>query len=151
MKNLILLLFAFLLSCTALEAQRLRLRELIAPAAFSMGAGATWGMHEAISHRWGTVQAKYPKLNPAFWNPKESWKNKYYNRDPEQGRNKTPIWVTDGKHMLASASFLGIFGAGVTVTIGGKKPVWHYLVKAAVSGVFYTAGNYLTYDVIFKP
>ncbi|MEI6408864.1 MAG: hypothetical protein WCR52_05750 [Bacteroidota bacterium] len=127
------------------------LRHAILPFSLAFASGATWGAHEAISHHWGQVHDKFPNLNAGFWNPDESWKNKYNQRNPELGRNKTPIWFTDAKHMLASGNQVFMFGAGITLAMhGSNRPWWHYLVDAGISAIGYTAGNYVTYDCIFR-
>lgn len=58
---------------------------------------------DSLRHSFYTSFAK--KLNHGFWNPVISWKNKYVNRDKEQGRRKwlgvvIPAPFTDGWHLL---------------------------------------------------
>jgi len=67
------------------------------------------------------------------------------NGDPEQGRTKTPVWFTDAKHLTASTAFAGTFAAGACITIGERRPWWHYPLDALISFGFYSAGFNLFY------
>ena len=124
-------------------------RPRIAPLALSFAAGAAWGLHEKTAHHWTEFHARFPSANPGFWNPAVSWRNKYRNGEPEQGRNNTPIWATDAKHMLSSGNQVLIFAAGATITIGKKRKWWHYAADAGISFAAYTIGNRITYKWIY--
>ena len=144
----------FALTCSA-QRQKYNWKRAIAPASLSFASGASWGVHEATMHHWSSVQAKYPSLPARWWNPAASWKNKYVNGDPAQGRRKfagvfIPAHLTDSKHMLASFSFTTIMGAGVLIGINEKRPWWFYLFDLGISFAAYSAGNYLTYNIIMR-
>lgn len=134
----------------SISAQRYDLRHAIAPAASAFIAGAAWGAHEGLTHHWPAVHTKFPNLNPAWWNPAESWKRKYFQHDPEQGRRHVPVQFTDAKHLLITAHNVALFGAGVTITINQRRPVLHYLIDAGISLVAYSAGNFVTYNLILR-
>jgi len=64
-----------------------------------------------------TISFKYyisifSKLNPKFWNPEISWKNKYVDSNVTKGRKKLlwkinyPVQITDAWHLFKT---LGIF------------------------------------------
>lgn len=148
MKQPIFIICLFL--SLSLQAQRYNLKHALLPAAAAFTAGAAWGTHEAVTHHWPAVHAKFPSLNAQWWNPAESWKNKYFQHDPENARRKMPVQFTDAKHLLVTVHNVCLFSAGVTVTIGEKRPVLHYALDAAVSLAAYTVGNALTYNLIFK-
>lgn len=121
--------------------------------ALSFISGASHGTRETLINHWGYVEEKYPDLNPDVWNPKQSWLLKYNDRNPANGRNKKPIWLTDPYHALATINQAAAFTAGVTIAIGRKRPIKHYLIQAGVSALGYAAGNYTTYKrniFIFK-
>jgi len=124
-------------------------RPRVTPLALSFAAGAAWGLHEKTAHHWPEFQARFPHANPGFWNPAESWRNKYRNGEPEQGRNNTPIWATDAKHLLATTNQTTIFAAGVTICWGEKRKTWHYAADAGLSFLAYSLGNKLTFKWIY--
>lgn len=154
-----------MLAAFTANAQRPRynFKRAIVPASLSFVSGASWGLHEVTAHHFSSVQAKHPGLNSRFWNPAESWKNKYVNGDPEQGRTRfagvtIPAHLTDAKHILASVNQVTAAGAGaaigfnIGIDIGRNKnkkqrrPIWHYGVDAAISFAAYSAGNALFYS-----
>lgn len=140
MKTILLLLFVSL--STATFAQKFKWKSAITPSALSFVGGASWGAHEALTHHWPTVHKKFPGLNPQYWNPALSWENKYW-------RN-VPVQITDAKHVLFTTHAVTVFTACCFITIGEKRPWWHYAILAGSSLVGYSAGNYLTYNVVLK-
>lgn len=127
---------------------RLR-KSLILPVVAGFGAGAAWGTHEVVENHNRRIFRMFPGANPRFWGP-ESWKNKYWGFNPENGRNKTPIYFTDADHLLASTTQALAFSAGATIMLGEDRPVIHYLIDACLTFAAYTAGNVLTYNIIFR-
>ena len=126
------LFFLFFSVLTSLSGQKYNWKRAVLPAALSGISGASWGLHEATAYHWSAFQKRFPKANPNYWNPDISWKNKWKNGDVEQGEafmGSSTVFVsfTDAKHMLASVHRLSTFGAGLTITIGEKKPLKHYL------------------------
>lgn len=121
-------------------------KRAIAPASIMFAAGATWATHETVVHHNEQFFKTFPGASRRFWGA-DSWRNKYVNGDPEQGRNGVPIWFTDGKHLTASAHHVLVFSAGMTITIGEKRPVWHYLLDVGISFGAYSLGNGLARKV----
>lgn len=114
-------------------------------------AGGLWGLHETISHHWPAFERRHLGANAQWWNPAESWRNKYRNKDPDQGRTGVPVQFTDAKHLLVLAHNATLFGAGLCVALGGKRcNWWRYVVDAAAAVVAYTAGNFLTYNILYR-
>ena len=147
---LIVVAFFFLLGIAACNAQGgYNWKRAILPASLSFAAGAAWGTNQVLEHRNAAFFRVFPDANVRFWGP-DSWRNKYNNFNQENGRNKTPIWITDGKHLTASANQVLLFGAGVCIGIGEKRKWWHYVADAGISFAAYSVGNVLTYNIIFK-
>lgn len=117
-------------------------------------SGATRGIHETINYRYDRFKLMHPGANDQYWNPQESWTNKYRNRDPEQGP-KFPlsttalVGFTDAKHLFGQASTAGTFTMGLLVTLGDKKPWHHYALNALSSAVGYGLGFHIIYDRIY--
>lgn len=124
-------------------------RRLILPAALAFTSGAAWGTHETLMHHNDRFFRVFPHASSRFWGP-ESWKNKYWGFNPENGRNRTPIYITDAKHLFASGTQVLGFSAGFTIMLGERRPFFHYLFDAGVSFVAYTAGNLVTYNLLFR-
>ena len=114
-------------------------------------SGALWGLHETLLHHWPAFASKHPNANPKWWNPAESWRNKYRNSDPEQGRTGWPAQVTDAKHLLVLGHNATLFGAGVCIAIGKRRRWWRYALDAGASLAAYSAGNLLTYNILYRP
>lgn len=114
-------------------------------------AGALWGLHETLLHHWPNFAAKHPNANPQWWNPAESWRNKYRNGDPEQGRIGWPAQVTDAKHLLVLGHNATLFGAGLSIGLGQPRKWWRYALDAGAALVAYSAGNFLTYNILYRP
>jgi hypothetical protein len=83
--------------------------------------------------------------NKRFWGP-DSWKNKYNDFDPVNGRNGTPIWFTDGKHLTASATQVLVFGAGLSIGIGERRKWWMYAADIGISFAAYSFG----FDIFWR-
>lgn len=149
MKILFLSLAFCLWSLASVGQTKYSLKRAILPASLSFAAGAAWGTNQTLQHQNAEFFKVFPNASKKFWGA-DSWKNKYNDFDPANGRNGTPIWFTDGKHLTASFTQVCLFGAGVSIGIGEKRPFWHYLADAGISFVAYSAGNWLTYNQIFK-
>lgn len=129
--------------------QKYNWKHAIAPASLAFVSGAAWGLNQTLEHHNDRFFKVFPNASKRFWGP-ESWKNKYSDFDPANGRNRVPIWFTDGKHLTATIAQTTIFGAGVTIGIGQKRKWWHYVADAGISFAAYSAGNFLTYNLIFR-
>ena len=114
-------------------------------------AGASWGLHETLQHHWPAFERKHPGANPQWWNPDQSWLNKYQNRDPNQGRTGVPVQLTDAKHLLVLVHNTTLFSAGVSIGIWHRRKWWRYAVDAGAALVAYSAGNFLTYNILYRP
>lgn len=146
---LIVVCLFWVVACNAQGKQKYKWQRAIAPASLSFAAGAAWGTNQILVNKNENFFRVFPNANRRFWGA-DSWKNKYNNFNPENGRNGTPIWFTDGKHLTASFTQVCLFGAGVTIGIGEKRPFWHYVADVGISFAAYSVGNYLTYNQLFK-
>lgn len=124
-------------------------RNMVLPMGLAFASGATWGTHETLMHHNERFFSVFPGANRRFWGP-ESWKNKYWGFDPKNGRNRTPIYLTDAKHLLASTTQVFGFSAGAVITLGESRPALHYVFDAGLAFLAYTAGNVLTYNILFR-
>lgn len=131
------------------NAQAYNWKRAILPASLSFASGASWGLNQTLEHHNDRFFRLFPNASKRFWGP-ESWKNKYNGFNPENGRNGTLIWFTDGKHLTASANQVFAFGAGVSIGIGQRRKWWHYALDAGLSFAAYSAGNVLFYNVLFR-
>ncbi len=77
---------------------------LLSAALIALG-GAAYGLKETVSHHYGAFAARFPHADATWWNPAESWRNKYENGNPEQGpafRGSTTflVFLTDAYHLF---------------------------------------------------
>lgn len=132
------------------QQQHYQFKKAVAPAALSFISGSAWGLHEKTMHHWPEFHRRFPRANPKFWNPSESWKNKYVNWPEDQTRRRVPVFFTDAKHLLASTTQVAAFSAGACITLGDRRPWWHYVIDAGISFGAYSAGNYLTFNLLYR-
>lgn len=118
-------------------------------------AGALDGTVEILRHDYDNFKAVFPDANDTFWLPQLSWHNKWKNGNYRQGE-KFPgsstflVWTTDGYHLLRTLERTTVCFS-FAIKIGGKKQNWkNYVADALIHQVFYAAGDYLTYQLIFK-
>lgn len=129
-----------------------RWQHAIAPAALSFASGACWGVHETVVHHPDRIP---PHWNQQWWNNQLSWRNKYRNGDPTQG----PAWWgakyltfgQDAKHTFATLDHLSLLSAGVCITLGERRPWWHYAIDLGVSLLARPVGFHSTYTLFFHP
>lgn len=117
-------------------------------------SGALDGISETLVWHYPQFQAVHPGANPGYWNPYESWRNKYRNGDPAQGA-KFPgsttylAWKTDGYHLTRTGSRFFIFGA-ITVSIFEKRRKWWtYPAEFVAGGIVRSAGFHATYSGLY--
>lgn len=136
---LIILLTGIFAKCNA---QKFELKKHIAPAASVFVAGCFEGVMDGL-------QFHYDGSHP-FWQPDISWKNKYINKDPNQGktfRGKYLVFTTDGWHLMKFGRNLSIFTA-LTLKLGDeKKKWWVYVVEGASYWIVNRVGFNITYKL----
>lgn len=128
----------------------------ILPASLVFVSGASWGIHETCVN-W--PDRLPPSWNEYFWDNRVSWENKWKRGDDGEliipltprywGSTGILVATTDAKHLFASAHRWGMMGTGISIGIGEKRPWWHYVADAAISGVAYGIG-FQTSVFIFK-
>lgn len=119
-------------------AQRYDWRRPVMAGGLSGLSGGMWGFHEAISHHWSAVEARFPNINQRFFNPAKSW-----------DRRKVMGYKFDAKHLAASGAQAYLFGAGLVIHIGEKRPLKYVALDVAISAGAYTIANVLVYDGLF--
>jgi hypothetical protein len=117
-------------------------------------SGALYGAHETVVHHPHRIPGGW---NRNFWDNDISWRNKYAGGVPENGPRfpgSTTLfaWATDAKHALGTGHRATLFLSGVTITLGERKPVWHYAVDAALSSVAFGLGFHTIYssNLVFR-
>lgn len=99
--------------------------------------GFVWGTREVIHYWYSDFQRRFPNANPGFWNPDQSWTNKYKNGDEKQGEafplsTTALVPFTDASHLTAALNSASLVGMGIVITIGEKRPWYYYLIDAGV-------------------
>lgn len=86
-------------------------------------AGAAEGVKDKILFHY--EKSLFYVWDDEFWNPKNSWRNKYINRDVSKGesfRGKYLTFTTDGFHLMKFVErwsiYLGIFFIGFSWNFG---------------------------------
>lgn len=157
---LFLISFLFLAGCSTLQKvdtgtefkEAYNYKKAILPASLAFASGVAYGFHETSVHH----PDRYPdSWDPQFWDNRESWRNKYRNGDPACGAaffgSRTFLaWTTDSKHLFGTLHRTTMFGTGVTLTIGKRRPAWHYLADAAISFAAFSIGFHSIYTITFR-
>ena len=115
-------------------------------------AGASKGFNETLMFHWKAFRHSFPKANPDWFNPNESWRNKYKNGDPDAGA-KFPlstsvlIMFTDQYHLNNFINRMA-WTSALVIKIGeGKKPLKNYLLDF----LYYTACHQLGFALTYYP
>lgn len=113
-------------------------------------SGAAWGVHETAVHHPDRIPADW---NRQFWG-RESWRNKYRHGDPAAGpayfgSTTFLAWTTDAKHLFGTMHRATLFGSAVVISIGQRRPAWHYLIDAGISFVAFSVGFHGVYSLYF--
>lgn len=105
-----------------------------------MLSGAAKGFNETLEFNWQGFAAAFPKANPQWFWPQQSFKNKYKDGDPAKGA-KFPmstsllVFATDQYH-LNNLIHKASMTAALVIKIGeGKRPFKQYVFDA----LYYTA------------
>lgn len=120
-------------------------------------AGYAEGVNDAISFHYDAFKKVHPGASDSYWNPAESWKNKYANYDEGNKSEKFPlstsvlVFATDGFHLTNMVDHLSMIGAAtITIPLDGKKRSLKWYVKELIcSYIANRAGFYLSYNVIY--
>ena len=117
-------------------------------------SGAADGMTQVIAFHPDRFFAHHPNANRQFWDNSISWRNKYRNGDPEQGRafvgsTTWLAWTTDAYHLFRTTSRLTAV-AGLTIPLykGSGKKLKHYAAEIGLSGLAWSAGFHTTYTLL---
>lgn len=113
-------------------------------------AGASKGFNETLQFHWKAFRHSFPDVNPKWFNPAVSWKNKYKNGDPDAGARfplSTSVLVmfTDQYHLNTFIN-RAAWTSAIIIKVGeGKKPLKHYLFDMLYYTACHQAGFALTY------
>ncbi len=117
-------------------------------------SGALDGVSETLIWHYPQFQAAHPGANPGYWNPYVSWRNKYRNGDPAQGRayigsTTWLAWTTDGYHLTRTGSRAFLFGS-ITISVFEKKRKWWtYPAEFVAGGIVRSAGFHAAYSGLY--
>jgi hypothetical protein len=147
MKRLSLLMLLFVV-LTAKSATSQSLKDYLPAIAFTFLGGASDGLRDASMYRMDGMGN--------FWNGKDSWNNKYKNRDKTQGpayfgATSFLAFTTDGPHLsnMITHQFAGM--AMAYMPQDNNKKLGHVFLKVLAYNAVRQLGHSLVYDVIFKP
>jgi hypothetical protein len=110
-----------------------------------MLSGAAKGFNETLEFNWKGFAAVFPKANPKWFYPQQSFKNKYKDGDPAKGEkfplsSSVLVMFTDQYH-LNNFIHRGAITAALVIKIGeGKKPFRYYVFDALYYTACYQAG-----------
>ena len=162
MKHLLsILLITLAISCSSQDWKHIVMRSgLVFVGGFADGTAESLRVH------YSEFKAVHPNANDQFWNPTESWYNKYaeglqpytkqwyhfgvYPVYKERFPYSTTMlaWSTDGYHLLRTTRNVMLVAA-IAIPINHKKSFKNYLIEAGSYVVAYGLGFTLAYDIIY--
>jgi len=113
-------------------------------------AGAAKGFNETLMFHWKAFHHSFPKASPQWFNPNESWRNKYKDGNPDAGA-KFPLstsllaMFTDQYHLNNFINRVSWTSAFVIKIGEGKRPLKQYLLDFLYYSICHQAGFALTY------
>lgn len=132
------------------DSRKFRLKEHIAPVTLMILSGVADGFNQALQYRYEGFKKAFPKARDQWFRPDISWRNKYKNGNPDDGRRfpGSKTWLvgfTDGYHFTRLFSHLFTSGA-IAIKIGQKRQKWYiYIAQAAAYMVIERIGFNLVY------
>lgn len=109
----------------------------------SFVSGFSYGAREVVQHKPWRIPSDW---NTEWWDTRESWKNKYFQRDPEQGRNRMPVMFTDAYHLSGTIHRWTTTGAGICVGLNTRNQDWKRMgLNLLWNFLAFQAGFTLTY------
>ena len=113
-------------------------------------SGAAYGVREVVQHKPNRIPDNW---NTQWWDTRESWKNKYIGRDPENERRFIPVAITDAYHLSGTVHRWTMLGSGVCIGLNGNNNWKEILGNAVISAAFFQVGFRAIYntDLMFNP
>lgn len=154
-KFIILLLLISSLSYSQITLKNWDYKTTAIGCAIGFMGGVASGYHETTLHHYPQFKKIHPFANDNYFYPAISWTQKYKNGDPLQGERfflSTTVLVpfTDFYHLTNMIDRTSFLCATIYVTIGEKRPWWHYAINIASTLAARRIGFGLVYDYIYK-
>lgn len=132
----------------------MRLRNLLA-AMFFVCAGLSNGVMDSLQfHYPATAFSNAQRFNQQFWNPAESWRNKYRNSDVKQGEafvgsSTVFVFLTDGWHLVKFLMLKFLFLGVVAFRSFSRRDGWTLIETGALNATAFIV-LHLCFQLGFK-
>jgi hypothetical protein len=108
---------------------------------------------DKLSHHYSTSVFSSKEFNPLFWNPNESWKNKWKNGSKAEGEkflfsSTALVWTTDAWHLFSALELAGIHLA-LAVALSLVLPINILLIGISIKVIYAIFFN-LYYDILLN-
>src|SRR4051812_15865863 len=115
-------------------------------------AGASKGFNETLFFHWRVFERTFPKANPRWFNPADSWRNKYKNGNPNDGPKyplSTSLLVmgTDQYH-LDNFIWHTCWATAIVIKLGEPRKSLKYYLK---DFLFYSFCHQLGFAATYYP
>lgn len=145
------LLFFMLLVCTQTAlAQDLKwkLKQYAKAAPGYIVAGAADGLNQTLWAHYDHFKRVHPNANDQYWNPYNSWTNKY---DYGMLGQTSFVWITDAHHLTRTVNRTAIRFNNSAFPISRGKQKWYwYMVDLTYLFLVESIGFHSTYSIIYK-
>ena len=148
------LLIALTLTTTAQIIPKQDIKPVLLRSGLLMLSGSCDATAEVLRIDYSKFRAVHPRANEGWWNPNESWHNKWKNGDPEQGEaflfsSTALVWTTDAYHFMRTGRNLTMISA-IVIPIWSKKPILQYVAEFVIYYISYTTGFNLMFNGVYK-
>ena len=137
---------------TQVEPYRDSIEKAFLKAGMLFASGAADGLSESLIWHYPRFQEVHPGAKPDYWNPYQSWRNKYRNGDPAQGpayfgSTSFLAWTTDGYHLTRTTGRTMILGSITVSLFERRRKWWTYPAEFFAGGLVRSAGFHATYSL----
>ena len=128
--SLVLILLSLNLSAQLIPKEDLK--PILIRSGLMMLSGSFDATAEVLRINYSYFEKVHPNANPEFWNPNESWVNKWKNGDPAQGEkyflsSTALVWTTDAYHLMRTGRNITMITAITPQGAGFDVGVFEYI------------------------
>lgn len=121
----------------------------------TFAAGLFDGVKDALAHKYGRTVFNHWGWNDQFWNPDESWKNKYKNYPDDRsakyfGSKTFLVGTTDAWHLAQTLELTSFTFSIMLYESPGKGKFWTKVLDFTLLKLAFSAGFHVSQALVVK-